>query len=371
MKVLFVIKALNGPGGGAERVCVEVANGLKQHDVDIEILSFEKTGVSFYSLNLGIKRHNLGIIGPVESISINALRKIVLATRSLLVTRKPDIVVAFMHSAYVPVALAALRTGVPVLLSEHTEARHYDTRPAQRFLKGVAERCAVARTVPCEAVASEYRRVGYPETHVVHNPVTLPLVRQVERDRNTARRVILSVGVLRPEKNHIALVNAFALISHQYPQWRLRLVGDGPKFDEIMTTARRLGVFNQMEMPGVSKDIAREMEAAAFTVLPSNYEAFGLVAAESLAAARPVVGVRDCAGIAEIVEHERTGLLVQRGRSKDELHQNLGQAMKLLIDDPVLRKRFGSNGPASVERFGLPLVTREWLRLLRRHARKG
>ena len=370
MKVLFFIKALNGPGGGAEKVCVEIANGLKGQGVDIEMLSFEGAGQSFYPLDPDILRHNLDVIGPVESISKGALFKIICASRAVFRARKPDIVIAFMHSAYVPAAFANLGHRRPIILSEHTEARHYATRPMQRRLRVLAERCASARTVPCEAVAVDYRSEGAFPTHVMHNPVDVVAMKQDAKQPIASQQIILSVGILRVEKNHIALVRAFGLIADKYPTWRLRLVGDGPQRHQIAQVAQDLGLEDRVEMPGISTDVSAEFARAAFTVLPSDYESFGLVAAESLAAGRPVIGLKDCAGIAEILDNEETGLLVERGHDAATLQANLAGAMRRLIEDSEMRDRMGAAGPVRVQRFGLESVVEQWKELLIRYTSK-
>jgi len=62
MKLLFSIKAMNNPGGGAERVLAEVACGLVARGHNVAVLSFDPPGgQSFYFLDSRIERIELGI----------------------------------------------------------------------------------------------------------------------------------------------------------------------------------------------------------------------------------------------------------------------------------------------------------------------
>jgi glycosyltransferase involved in cell wall biosynthesis len=67
--------------------------------------------------------------------------------------------------------------------------------------------------------------------------------------------------------------------------------------------------------------------------MPSRREGFGITAVEAMMSRVPVVA-SDAGGIPEIVEHERTGLLVPVDDPKA-----LAEAIGRLLDDPQLRER--------------------------------
>jgi glycosyltransferase involved in cell wall biosynthesis len=88
-----------------------------------------------------------------------------------------------------------------------------------------------------------------------------------------------------------------------------------------------------------------------FTVVPSQWaEPFGLVALESAAAGKPVVA-SDIGGLASIVQHEETGLLVKPGDEHD-----LRVAVERMIGDAALRARLGDAARRQAERFAPSVI---------------
>ena len=59
MRLLFAIKSLNAEGGGAERVLVDVANGMARRGHDPLVLTFDPPGDSFYSLDARVRISNV------------------------------------------------------------------------------------------------------------------------------------------------------------------------------------------------------------------------------------------------------------------------------------------------------------------------
>lgn len=86
---------------------------------------------------------------------------------------------------------------------------------------------------------------------------------------------------------------------------------------------------------------------ASLVVIPSLYEPFGYVALEAMAHRKSIVA-SDVGGLPEIVEHNRTGILVPVDKSSDGYvdinSAALSDAMIRIWDDPVLARRLGENG---------------------------
>lgn len=105
---------------------------------------------------------------------------------------------------------------------------------------------------------------------------------------------ILSVASLVPVKDHISLLNAFAITVNSVPDARLHLVGDGPMRNALEAHAARLGVGNRVVFHGgVTHDqLPDHYRSADFCVLSSRFEAQGMVVVEAAACGTPTVGTR-------------------------------------------------------------------------------
>jgi glycosyltransferase involved in cell wall biosynthesis len=366
MKAAFAIKSMNTAGGGAERVLAEVVNHLAKRGHDVSVVTFDGPGRSFYPLSGAVQRVDLQVGHVGESTPRGELLAAMPRLRHSVTSLRPDVVVGFMHSMFIPLGFALIGSGLPVIASEHVGMRHYRTVPAERALLEAVPWLTVASTIPSAEV-----RAGFPprlrrRMVAIPNPVTISSSAQPGRsvDDRTGG-VILTVGRFFSEKNHTDLIAAFAQVAPDHPNWTLRLAGDGALRADLERQVRELGLGPSVEFAGTVRDIASEYARADIVAVPSLHESFGLVTAEALAAGCPVVGFEDCPGTRELVHHELNGLLVP---GEHRRIRSLADGLRRLMRDDALRARLGAAGPASVARFSPPRVVDRWEQLLRRYA---
>jgi glycosyltransferase involved in cell wall biosynthesis len=175
------------------------------------------------------------------------------------------------------------------------------------------------------------------------------------------KQVLAFTGRLVPHKGVDVILRALLELP---PEVVLIVVGSGPQLPFLVRLARRLRVSERVRFcPKVSdEDLPRYLAAADVFVFPSQnrLEGFGLAAAEAMASGLPVV-VADMPGVQEVIEPGREGLLTEPLISSD-----LAQKVKVLLDDPALRKRMGAAARARAEeRYGLSTVTRQLLTVYR------
>jgi len=124
-------------------------------------------------------------------------------------------------------------------------------------------------------------------------------------------RIILFVGRLVPQKGVDTLIKAVPLIVQQHRDVRILIAGDGWSRNYLEELARSMGLGDRIRFLGFISDWELEdlMVTADVLVVPSIYEPFGIVALEGMAAGTPVVAT-NIGGLSEIIEHDRTGVLV-------------------------------------------------------------
>lgn len=368
MRLLFAIKSLVVQGGGAERVFVDVINGLVDHGADIDVVTFDEADQTFfYQLDDRVKRYSLSAGKPGQPTPRTNLTKIMAGLRKLAAHRQYDVAVGFMHSTYIPLTFALLGKSVPVILSEHIDHAHYKSRPVQRWLSNLVLKFAYAKTVPTKAILN-----AYPEGHrkkilTMANPVTF-YPKPNDAIPVSQSNVVLAVGRFMGQKDFSTLIIAFASLSAKYPNWKLRIIGDGVLRAKLEKLVRDLGISSRVQLPGVKENIGDEYYRSAFLVVPSLYESFGLVTAEALACGRPVISFSDCVGSAQLIKDGVNGLLVEPG---DDRAGALAQAIKRLITDSGERARIGSNSPETVSAYSAENVITEWENLLMAAAKRA
>jgi glycosyltransferase involved in cell wall biosynthesis len=361
MKLLFAIKALALPGGGAERVLADIATELAVRGHEVVVASFDAEGTEdFYKFAAPIRRVRLGI-GHVrtQSGAVETLRRM-LALRRLVRIEIPEVAIGFMHSAYIPLCLSLLGSGVPVIASEHIVYGHYEERALERLLLRITTPFVYAYT----AITEDMRR-GFPgairyRMAVIPNPVRVAAVNRSDF-LGTGKKVLLAVGRLEKQKDHATLIRAFSKICDLFPEWTLRIVGEGSLRASLELLVLQLGLQRKVILCGASGTIDAEYKTADLFVMPSLYESFGLATAEAMGHGLPAVGFGNCPGTNTLIQDGVNGLLVW-GEDRSEA---LASGLARLMGSPEERARLGAAAPQRLAAFTPDSIVERWIRLAR------
>jgi glycogen(starch) synthase len=147
---------------------------------------------------------------------------------------------------------------------------------------------------------------------------------------NPYEKLVLCVGRLVPQKGIEYLIRAVPRIVGRFPEAKFIIVGEGWLRGQLEYIARSTGHQWKLTFTGwiPDQELVALLNSADVLVVPSIYEPFGIVALEGMAAGVPVVA-SDVGGLAEIVEHERTGILAY-SRSPE----SIAWAVERVISDP-------------------------------------
>jgi len=362
MKVLFAIKALSGVVGGAERVFSTICSELAIRGHDIYVVTFDRPGLeTFYTLDAKVKKIDLGIGDSVEATGLVDFVRRMVALRRLVSKLQPDIIVGFMHSMFVPMAFALIGKNVPVVGSEHIVPEFYANRRVQYLLMQLAAPHLSKLTVLSESIRQRYNNRISERMEVMPNPIKLG-EKTASIGLNRERYTLLSIGRLTEQKDHSTLIKAFALVAQDFPQWHLRIIGEGVLRYDLEVLISSLSLHGRVSLPGVTSEIGLEYESAELFVIASRYEAFGLVTAEAMSYGLPVIGFADCPGTNELIQPERTGLLITPLANRAA---SLSFGLSRLMKNPTLRKSMGSAGREEVTKHYSPeQVCDRWETLL-------
>lgn len=357
MKILFVIESLSLPGGGAERILTLIANALAGRGHDVTILSFDRDGAAdFYRVDAGVRRIREGSRGKSGPGPWTKARRPA-RLRAIAQSLRPEVAVGFMYSAFIPLSAALVGTGIPVIGSERTSFAHYRSRPFLQLLLHASLPLLARLTVNGEAVRKGFPRWIASKMTVVPNPVA---AQEEHADPiGPGTKTLLSVGGLRPEKDHTTLVTAFADIAGRFPDWRLRIVGEGPLRSRLETLVASLGLSERVELPGASEHVDRAYRAAQLFVLPSLYEAFPNCLAEALAHGLPSIAFADCPGANDLITDGLNGRLA----AANDRRAGLSAALEQLMASPSHRRLLGEAAPQTVRHYAIGEITDRWEQL--------
>lgn len=371
MKLLIVIYSL-GPGG-AERVTINLANYWAAEGCDVTLVTVASAHTDSYELATSVRRIALGLDsisgGTFCAIAANFIR--VRALRRLLRQLRPDVAIGMMSAASVLLGLAAWRLkGIITIGSERT----YPPMSPLGFLWDIMRRNIyafldvivtqtekgrdwVAANTKAKAVAVIPNPVQWPIP--VHNPILKP-AEYLARDRHH----LLAVGRLGPEKGFDKLIEAFALLANDFPNWNLCILGEGPLREMLESLIHQYDLADRVLLPGYVGNVAEWYVASDLFVLSSHFEGFPNALLEAMASGLPVVSFDCDTGPRDLIRHEINGLLVAPGDTKA-----LAAALRRSLNDEPFRRRLGARAQSLKYRFSVDQIQLLWMSLFKEFAK--
>jgi glycosyltransferase involved in cell wall biosynthesis len=360
MHILFVIKSLSTPGGGAERVLTTIAGSLADRGHRVTVLSFDQPGnTDFYKVSPGVQRIRQAVGRTAKRSNWLEVAKRLIAVRGVANSLQPDLAVGFMHSSFVPLAFGLIGTGIPAIACERISYDYYRSR----LLENAALRMS-AFAVNKITINSRTAFTSFPPA-IRHKMAIIPnavgTAAALADPIGGPMKTILTVGSLRPQKDQRTLLHAFANLTRRHTDWRLRIVGEGELRSSLEPLAERLGLQEKVQFAGPTASVEAEYEQAQLFVLPSLYEGFPNSLAEALAHGLPAVGFADCPGTNELIRSGVNGILAEGTDRVDAL----AAALDPLMASPTRRCELGRAAVASVARYSLESIVDQWEELLR------
>jgi glycosyltransferase involved in cell wall biosynthesis len=154
-------------------------------------------------------------------------------------------------------------------------------------------------------------------------------------------------------KGHKELFTAMAQIRERHPVHAL-IVGGGRRAGEVRQLAESLGLAGEVHFLGQRQDVPDLLNAMDIFVLPSYSEGVSLALLEAMAAGKPVIATA-VGGLPEVVEHEKTGLLIPPRDAGA-----LAAALTRLLADPAWARQLAEHARRHVrEHYSLDRLGRE------------
>ncbi|SDQ67210.1 glycosyltransferase family 4 protein [Thermostaphylospora chromogena] len=228
-----------------------------------------------------------------------------------------------------------------------------------RLQAELREPCAAldALVTVSEADAEVYRRkMPLERTRVVSIPngVPDPGIAPATLDNP----VIVAAGRLIPTKRYNLLIESFAKVAVQRPEWTLRLYGRGGERNALLRLIDELDLNGRAFLMGPRSPIEAEWVKGSIAAVSSGFESFGMTIVEAMRCGVPVVST-DCPyGPREIISDGRDGVLVRQATPSA-----MADALLRLIDDEPLRRAMGAAALRNARRFAPERVAHRYEQL--------
>lgn len=355
--IAFVIHNITAKGG-EERMCSMIANYLQAQGYNISIFSlFSHRGTpSFFNIIEGVKiYHLLGhfIERRIQQYApwLNYLSR---KFRRYIIKYKPDVVID------VDITITPLTT--KVILGQKIKHVAWDHFPYGHYNESIPGLLKSLFAVDKIVVLTKGSKRSYVnKAHFasekiiqIYNPSPIECDTYIPHNNH----VVLAMGRLEVEKGFDRLLNIWAKVEPQVPDWVLKIVGSGGYLDALKAQADDLNLHRVFFYPHTASPIEYYKDASIF-VLTSRCEGLGLVLIEALNVSLPIVSY-DCEnGPREIIEDGINGYLIPDGDEKLFVDKLL-----LLINNESMRNRLSQNAMISTAKFSLKSIGQRWVELL-------
>jgi glycosyltransferase involved in cell wall biosynthesis len=333
--IAFFLPTLSG--GGAERVIVNLAQGVAERGYRVDLVVAAAEGELLSQLPPAARLVDLGASRVLRSLGplIGYLQR-----------ERPRILVSSMSHANVVALWAAklARRATPVMVTVHNTMSQ--STPGQGRLAGLLwphllrtfYPWATAVVAVSRGAADDLARtsgLARERVRVVYNPVITPTMMALARQTPDhpwfaplQPPVILGVGRLTRQKDFPTLIRAFAELRPDRAA-RLMILGEGEERPRLEALIGELGLTADVALPGFRDNAMAYMAGSALFVLSSAWEGLPTVLIEALAAGTPVVSTDCPSGPNEILQEGRLGALVPVGDASA-----LARAMTTALDLP-------------------------------------
>jgi len=372
--LVFLITSLNG--GGAQKVLSGLIERLRRTwDIRV-VLTDANPEKEVYAE--GLERLSVPI-ARIRNHRHFGLPLKILSIRRVILKNRPDVVSSWMTGPNALCGMALLGTKIPYVLSERVDTRvalkNFAWHPrlfSFLFRKSFSGKNAKA-VVACAKGLADILRGEFPtnaEIVSIQNGIdTEALAAQsAEPLPEEARRLfdgktIVAVGRLDAQKDYPTLFRALAGGGPETAKARLLILGEGALEPGLRETARELGVGDRVFFCGFRKNPHSWVSRADVYALCSTHEGFPNALAEAMFTNGHCVSTDCPTGPDEIIENEKSGLLVPVG---DE--RALSEALERMLSDGELRNRCAENAKNWALDHSLDQTAREWDKVLRQAA---
>jgi glycosyltransferase involved in cell wall biosynthesis len=347
--------------GGSERQASAMALGLHRRGWPVHFACLRAQGQFVDSLR------DAGI--PVVEFPVRSFRSPACIPHGLRFRRYlREHGIRLAHAFDAPSRLLLVPFGrlarLPAVLTSHRGSLTFFDN--QRFLRSairLMDRWADGVVANCGAMAQELRELaGLNESRIHLNYNGIDPDVYASGPTSPEEFVIGSVGALRPEKDFLSLVNAFAMVHREFPQVRLLLVGSGEDHARLAARINELEIASVTRLEPETRDVPGWLRQLSIFVLPSLTEAFSNSLMEAMSCARACVASR-VGGNPELIGDESEGLLFEAGNATD-----LAAQLRRLILDPALRQRLAAAARDKIVReFSLDAATARLDAIYRQH----
>lgn len=350
MKKIFVlIPSLEK--GGAERAVSRLSRvwsrtcEVKLFVFDDRIISYE-FAADIETINLDRKKRGLRLL---SNMCRSAVRFV-----NVIRHEKPDAILAFMEPANFFAIICAFFAGAldRTLVSVRSDPDKM-TR-MRRFFIGLFYNWAAKVVVVSSEIGRKLQQkywIRSAKIAFIPNGIEQAINKEALREDR-----YVAVGRLCVEKGYDLLIKAYAKAVQSGIEAPLHIFGDGALKDDLRRWIKQEGVEGKVFLRGEVADVQYELAQSKVFLMSSRVEGWPNALLEAMSAGCACVSFNCETGPKELIEHEKSGLLV----SPNDINEMAAQMVRVMSDS-VLQARLSAEAKIRAQSFDINDIAFRWL----------
>ncbi|MDD6276311.1 MAG: glycosyltransferase family 4 protein [Clostridia bacterium] len=359
MKIGFLINDLQS--GGAERATVSLASSFAEKGNDVEIITF-KGGDCFYSVSDKVTLKSVKFDEIEHGASLKRLFGAVgrmFRLRKFIKEENLDVLIGMSFSMTYYTVFTTAFTKTKSVGTERNNPYKYKADKLNTFLRKFFFHLADGYIFQTLKSAEFFGKKALKKGVVIPNAIFNTNIYNVAPPKSRDK-VICAVGRLAEQKRFDLLIDAFAKIAKDIPDYNLVIFGEGELRNELQSKVDGYGLNDRIMLPGADPQAYKSVCNASVFVLSSDYEGMPNALMETIAMGVPSISTDCDMGPGEIINNGENGILVRTGSIKE-----IAEAILKILNDDELAKKLSDNGRKLLETNSIENISNRWLEYMK------
>ncbi|MCK5215603.1 MAG: glycosyltransferase [Candidatus Omnitrophica bacterium] len=339
IKIMHITHSLDV--GGLEQLVLNLSRQMDSSKFDVNVCALtEQVGLADEFEKAGVEVFTRPKRAGIDWRLCDKLKK-------LFIEQNIDIVHSHNVGAWIYASVAALLARKKTIHTEHSNV--FRDQPKRIMIEKMLS--WFTDKIICDSnkvrdFLIDKQGIAANKTQVIFNGIDLDYYGQThdlnkikeKLNINDADFVIGCVARLAPVKGHDSMLTAFCKVCAQAKNIKLLLVGDGELIEELKVLAERLRISSRVIFTGERRDIPQLLGVMNAFILTSMSEGFPLSILEAMAAKLPIIATR-VGGVPEVVGHNQTGLICEKGNIEE-----ISEAILFMANNQSDAAKMGARG---------------------------
>lgn len=343
MKVGIIVSNLSM--GGAQKVAMLLNEWLNEHKILTKLIALKQTQKKEYPYNKM----------PIVYLRSNNYFSAIKELRTVVKNEHFDIILVMGVPMCIYVIPALLKLKCKIIVSERNDPNNFAGRAIIKFLSRQLMLKADGYVFQTDEARNYYLNKLKRTSVVIPNPITdknIPSIYKGER-----KKEIVAVGRLVDQKNYKLMISAFNDIKDQFPEYKLKIYGEGEMYSELKNQINNYNLETRVFLCGVVNNVLEKIKAASLFIMCSDFEGMPNALLEAMAVGLPCISTDcPCGGPRELITDELNGKLIKVNNQEE-----LSNGIKKLLSDKELRERISLQAIYVKDKYSVNKICSHWL----------